>query len=357
VNANVKPGQTIVQALDDIFMTVPEIAEMGNFKKSNPSEDGSVTFYKQITGITSNDSEICVHVDVIEYLVPNAFRRKASANDIDVDTGKTHHTTKDADGNEFTLPNDYAEYDYIFTGRNKDVLSLELKVQEFQMLLASNLKIGPGDLQDASPDGKPPDPEVTRQIEELLNARPNDPIYLPLLSKAQEAGFTNYARVASAKQDEAKKKRQNYTRNLSMFYSGSPIVTTMGIRGNPAIMHKFNIGVLATHTSKPEDWKTRRAELENRILAENTNVGRDPSKRLTITGFSNDTYAKSPVFVKVNIFGPPGDDEWSNKSSVLSDVYYVVFKLSNVIQNGTFTQELELYSHNVFGPSKLGSKK
>jgi hypothetical protein len=139
-----------------------------------------------------------------------------------------------------------------------------------------------------------------------------------------------------------------------MFYSGSPVVTTMGIRGNPAIMHKFNISQIATHTSTPEKSGERRVELENEILARNSNTGRDSSNRLTITGFSNDTYAKSPVFVKVNIYGPPNNEEWSDKKSVLSDVYYVVFKLSNVFQNGSFTQELELYSHNVFGPAELG---
>jgi hypothetical protein len=355
-NLNLKPGMSITSALDEIFRTVPEIAELGNFKQTDPTQDGSVTFYKQIVGLTSNDDEVCVHVDVIEYTIPNAFRRKTSQKDIDAGSisQKTHHTVKDDLGNEFTLPNDYAEYDYIFTGRNKDILSLELKVQEFQMLLASNLKIGPADLLAATPDGVPPDPEVARQIEEILNARPNDPIFLPLLSPEQEKAFSGYARVASAKLAEAQRKRQNYTRNLSMFYSGSPVVTTMGIRGNPAIMHKFNISQIATHTSTPEKSGERRVELENEILARNSNTGRDSSNRLTITGFSNDTYAKSPVFVKVNIYGPPNNEEWSDKKSVLSDVYYVVFKLSNVFQNGSFTQELELYSHNVFGPAELG---
>jgi hypothetical protein len=355
-NLNLKPGMSITAAIDEIFKTVPEIAELGNFKQTDPSKDGSVTFYKQIVGLTSNDEEVCVHVDVIDYTIPNAFRRKRSQKDIDAGSisQKTHHTIKDDNGNEFTLPNDYAEYDYIFTGRNKDILSLELKVQEFQMLLASNLKIGPADLLSATSDGVPPDPEVARQIEEILNARPNDPIFLPLLSKEQEKGFTDLTRLGAEKQDEAKRKRQNYTRNLSMFYSGSPVVTTMSIRGNPAIMHKFNISQIATHTSTPANSGKRRVELENEILSKNSNTGRDASNRLTITGFSNDTYAKSPVFVKVNIYGPPNNEEWSNKKSVLSDVYYVVFKLSNVFQNGAFTQELELYSHNVFGPAELG---
>jgi hypothetical protein len=353
---NAKPGQLITEVLNDAFKTIPEIAEMGNFKQSDPSKDGSVKFYKHIVGLTSNDTEMCVHVDVIEFTVPNAFRRKQSKTDIQPTEDGTHRLVTDANGNQFSLPNDYAEYDYIFTGRNKDVLSLELKVQDFQMLLASNLKIGPADLQNATSDGKPPDPEVQRAVEELLNTRPNDPIMLPLNSGPELKAFTDSYRVATAKQEEAKKKRQNYTRNLSMFYSGSPIVTTMSIRGNPAIMHKFNIGTVSKHPEDPSNWKDRRAEIKSKIVKENKNI-KDENGALTLTGLSSSSYVTSPVFVKVNIYGPPNDEEWSDKKSVLSDVYYVVFKLSNVFQGGQFTQELELYSHNVFGPSNLGDKK
>ena len=92
----------------------------------------------------------------------------------------------------------------------------------------------------------------------------------------------------------------------------------------------------------------------NQILDQNSNMKRDVAGKLSVSGLSDATYAKGPVFVKVNIYGPPADEEWADKKSVLSDVYYVVFKLTNSIQSGVFTQELELYSHNVFGPSKLG---
>ena len=40
---------------------------------------------------------------------------------------------------------------------------------------------------------------------------------------------------------------------------------------------------------------------------------------------------------------------------VLTDVYFVVFKFTNIYESGRFTQELELWSHNVFssGGEKL----
>jgi hypothetical protein len=68
----------------------------------------------------------------------------------------------------------------------------------------------------------------------------------------------------------------------------------------------------------------------------------------------------SPVFAKVNIMGPNIDlatndfvENADFATKLLIDNFYVVFKLTNSIQGGVFTQELELYSHNVFGRTKI----
>lgn len=353
-NFTTKPGTGITEALTELFKTVNEIAALGNFTQSDPSKDGSVTFYKQIVGITSNDETFMVHVDVIEFEIPNVFRRKPNPKEVSKSDEKTHHIEKDADGVERRVPNDYIVYDYIFSGKNKDILNLELKIEEFQMLLASNLKIGTIDMQKASTDGEV-DAENQKLVEEILSAREYDPIMIPNDTDDALKAFTSLAKVASEKQAEEQKKRQNYTRNLSMFYAGSPIVTTMLIKGNPEIMHKFNVGKILNHPADPNSGDYRK-QLEKEIL-KNDILEKGDNGGFKVKNFSPKSYAVSPVFVKVNIFGPEFNELWGQTKSALSEVYYVVFKLSNIIQNGVFTQELELYSHNVFGPSNLGETK
>jgi hypothetical protein len=351
-NFSSKPGSLITEHLNEMFKTVNEIAALGNFKQSDPSKDGSVTFYKYIVGITSNNDTFMVHVDVVLFEVPNAFRRKPGSTEITDTDLQTHHPVT-IDGVTRRIPNDYIVYDYIFSGQNKDILSLELKVQEFQMLLASNLRIGTLDMQKAAPDGTI-DPEQQKLVEELMNTRPYDPIMIPQDTDEALKAFSTLYKVASDKQIEEQKKRQNYTRNLSMFYAGSPITALMTIKGNPEVMHKFNIGKILDHPSSPTETGYR-AQLEAQILRQNPNLQSNDNGGFKVKNFSPKSYAVAPVFVRVNIYGPPLDEAWAQTRSSLSDVYYVVFKLTNIIQNGVFTQEFELYSHNVFGPSNLGA--
>jgi hypothetical protein len=69
------------------------------------------------------------------------------------------------------------------------------------------------------------------------------------------------------------------------------------------------------------------------------------------------------VFAKINIKGPNVDpttneliDGQDFAAEVLYNNYYVVFKVTNIIQRGVFTQELEMWSHNVYGQGKLSAE-
>lgn len=68
----------------------------------------------------------------------------------------------------------------------------------------------------------------------------------------------------------------------------------------------------------------------------------------------------TPCFVNVVVKGPNVDFRTNElvegqdfATRVLFDNYYVVFKVVNIIENGVFTQQMELWSHNVFGLNKL----
>lgn len=372
-------GNTITKVLDGIFRQVPKISEFGNFKSSDATNDaGSVKFYKYIVGLTSNDETVCIHVDVVEFEVPNLFRRSEANKDNISEHDKQFYTPVVVNGVTKRVPNDFIEYDFIFTGKNKDILNFEMKIQDFQFLLASNLRIGDGAMKGVVDNPTSDIKGVTKtNVDELIYTRQFDPLILPLDSESALNNFSQYTATAASKAqgDKIVSDAQQYTRNLSMFYAGSPIIAAVTIKGNPAIMHKFNMGRLLGHpsgvgsgggtssTAGAQGKAKYRADLESNILKANPGTLKQQGSTFRVTsGLSDRSYAISPVFARINIKGPNVDFKTNNAAndptapyatSVLTDNYYVIFKVTNNITNGVFTQDLELYSHNIFGRDKI----
>ncbi len=381
----VKPSLSIPKVLDAIFKQTPEVAKLGNFQTDTVSTDGFVTFYKYIVGLTSDDTCMMVHVDVVEFKVPNLFAQeqpKSKATSIVSQQEDEFYKTETdpVTGIIRREPRNFLEYDYIFTGRNKDILNFDMKIQDFQFLLASNIRIGDGAVRGTT-DGSVPNADPTEKNNDLLYTRKYDPILMPLDSKAALENFSKYTLMSKTKDqaNDITKQSQQYTKNLSMFYAGSPITVALTIKGNPLIMHKFNMGKLLQHPGSPSPGGSAqsgsaaggavgdsrvayRKNLEEQILHANPDSFEKRGDSFVLkNNLDSKSYAISPVFVKVNIKGPnvdfrtnePASDTNDYATSVLSDNFYVVFKLTNIIQGSAFTQELELYSHNIFGRTKI----
>lgn len=376
---SVKPSLSIPKVLEAIFRQTPDVAKLGNFQTNRNNTDGFVTFIKYLVGITSDDSSMMVHVDVVEFKVPNLFAQaqpKDSKTSVVSQQEDEFYTVVDqGNGVVKREPKNFIEFDYIFTGKNKDILNFDMKIQDFQFLLASNLRMGDSALRiSANESGATPkDTSASDKNNELIYTRQYDPILMPLDTDAALKNFTNYTStmLTKEKSQDIIKQTQQYTKNLSTFYASSPVTVALTIKGNPLIMHKFNMGKLLQHVEaagnssssgiSDGDRKNYRVNLENRIL--NLNDGATFAR--TETGFvqknilDSKTYATTPVFCKVNISGPSVDFRTNEAlpgeftRSVLSDNYYIVFKLTNIIQGHLFTQELELYTHSLFGSTKI----
>lgn len=378
------PGMLITRYLDEVFRRVPEIAEYGNFKQKQQSDTGVVTFYKHIVGLTSDNDTVTVHVDVVEFVVPHLFVQKnQSTVQVDALENSYYTTLPDGPGRTKRVPRDFLEWDYIFSGRNDSILNFDLKIQEFQMLLAQNLQLGTGAMHSVSDGERSKETAEQRANDDsLLYLRKYDPLLLPLDSESALANYQQYYRKATETTSKLIETEQRYLKNISMFYAGSPITAMMTIKGNPLIMHKFNIGKLLPHVTDVPRSQTPgkdssstsssgaigvdkyREELENDILRLNPDLQKSADRfALVPSPLSVKSYAVSPVFARVNVYGPNVDfrtnEQKSGKftSSVLSENYYVIFKVSNVFAGSVFTQELELYSHNLFGSQKVRGDK
>lgn len=386
-NVSVESDRQITDVLDFMFRQVPEISELGAGKKTTGTE-GSVTFYKHFVGITSDNNNICIHVDVVPFRVPNLLvdgsggnKTEGSAAAVGANDSDFYQAVGD-DG--IRRPNNYMEFDYIFTGKNKDVLSFDMKLQDLQWMLASQLNLGPGldGVTENQKTGVVPVKDETagkvNERSELILSRPYDAILVPKKSLEELENFTQYTKLLDKDIKRAAiKASNNYMANLSMYYAMAPITAIMVIRGNPLIMTKFNQNKLLEHpgTNSIQTSSTSaddlgphgkyRQSFEEQILRDNFTDGGE--QQLTNTNGTFDvvkslgsaSYAMAPVFVTVNVKGPnvqhyPGQkvsDDFAEK--ILTDNYYVVFRVKNRIEGNAFTQELELYSHNVFGNGKV----
>lgn len=389
-NVSVQPDRQITEVLDFIFKQVPQIADLGTGRKI-AGERGSVTFYKHFVGITSDDQVMTVHVDVVPFKVPNlvfedkegkALSQSVAAGDADFyqEVGK--------DGAR--RPANYMEFDYIFTGKNKDVLNFDLKFQDLQWMLASQLNLGPGvdGVVENTRTGQTPVKDISGQINEraeLITTRQYDAILVPRKTTEELENYSNYTNLLNKDEKLAAiKASNNYMTNLSMYYAMAPITAIMTIRGNPDIMTKFNQNNFLPHPPVPPAQSTGttvaasanggkhanyRAAFETQILRGNVHEAVTGQK---VEEFSNENgtfvvaktlgsanYASYPVFVTVNVMGPnvqhyPGQKVSSDFAErLLTDNYYVVFRVKNIIEGNAFTQELELYSHNIFGMGKV----
>lgn len=367
---SVDAGITITEALDVILKQVPDIAELGNYKSSLDA-DGAIVFFKYIVGITTSDDVMYIHVDIVEFKVPNLVFNDDSKKSSTVSALEAEwYIVDEATGTR--RPRDLLEYEFIFTGKNKDILNFDMKIQDFQFLLASNLRLGDGALRQVSDnaDSPPPSNSTANDVNTLLYTREYDPLIMPIQTDAALNNLKQYRSRNKEEADALGAKFQQYQRNLSMFYAGSPIVTSVTIRGNPTIMHKFNMGTILEHPTTTgvgggSSKATYRQNLESMLVksSKGSLVREGDSFVLKNSPLSSRSYAVSPVFARINIKGPNVDFRTGQQlngdytTSVLSDNYYVVFKVTNNIQGHNFTQDLELYSHNVFGLTKINKDK
>ncbi len=377
-HTTVDAGITIPQALDYILGSVVKLKEFGNADKVL-EQNGRLKFYKYVVGVSSTDTDFTVQVHVVPFDVPQLDAAKeqskapntatpdmAQRNGIDNDDFYVNVTTPD--GLSLRVPKNFWTYDYIFTGKNLDVLEFDMKLQNLMPLLAANTKVGDGEIylvqesvQKEENGGKEAKPSKA-----LQQLRPYDPILLPLVTAEELANFSKYAtprnpRDASASTSLA----QQYTRNVSAFYGQSPIISRMVIRGNPLLMGRFsdqeplpvydNISTdagaqqLTAMRKKFDEYITRAANLLPSTTTEGAYELRNP--------LAGGNWQTQPFFVKVNIKSPNIDfttnqmvlDGSDLMSEVLMDNYYVIFKIKHTITGGSFTQEMELYGHNVYG--------
>lgn len=366
--ASAARGTSIMTALDGIFKQVYQIAEMGNFTKE-PGKDNIITFYKHIIGLTSSDTNLIVHVDVVEFRIPNVQALQTISNDkTSVSTNMeefiTTTTIKDATDTQAgvgkvspKIVKDLLEWDYIFTSKNDSILSFDLKIQDFNALFQGNLRVGDGAIRESIDNASAPKPASAT---EAIFLREYDPVLMPENTAEALKNFRDSSMLLKnrAEQGVTIQKIQKYHQNLTAFYATNTSDVVMTIRGNPEIFKKFNIGEVLKHT-EITDKTAYRKDLEDRIIRANPGkFSKDQSGSFSLTALSEKSYTATPVFAKLNIRGPnvdflsngAGGSKEDYSTTLFEDNFYTVVKVAHIFNRSVFTQEINLCNFNIYTP-------
>ena len=371
----VDPDLTITEALDVIFSQCTEVAQLGNFTKKQDTH-GDLKFYKHLVTVTSDDTSFTVHVDIVEFMVPNAKLNEKSNTTLSQYDKLLFKTEKTASGQIIKkVPLNFIELDYIFSGKNLDVINLDLKIENLNWLLMQDSKLGAAALNGTAAEGQlPTDGEGVSEDRRIVQGmRAKDPALIPQRTADEAKNFNNIAGNATASGEASPQAiNQQYKRNIAAFYNAGPIVAKLTLRGNPDLLDRVSLSQLPQHvstitvantgvssTANGDVKKQYRDAFERNLLR----IGKDvvlPKGPLILPGPS---FVTSPVFVKVNVFGPNVDFMTNEliagqdfSQELFYDNYYWLGRIISRIDGTNFTQELELTSYSVYGYSTAVAK-
>jgi len=340
MNTSVKT--TVTQILSEIFKHCDEIhaALVGN-QKLKAEEQHLAKLHQVVAGLTSDKDLVTVHFDIVNYYLPKLKSDKEKA----IVEKKTEQEIKAQNDLEF---DQYGiTYDYIFTGKNSDILQMDLKANHTNTILIGNqtgvqeatgsMTATDKSVQTAAQDtnAKPDD----KKVETTTIIRKHDAIYLSDAPADAQQGYI-YASADSAQL------RTKYINMLALLAAKTTMNMHIVVRGNPVFMNQV-VRPLFPHNETDYERKIRELEADAEKRAKG-NGSHDSAKSISVMGEAS-TYL--PQFVKVNIKTPVFDD-YGNVTSYDPFWYqgrYRVTKIKNTFQNGQFVQELYLLPYELPG--------
>lgn len=361
----VDPDNTITEVLDLIFSQTIEIAKLGNFTKGTTSTE--IKFYKHLISVTSDDSSFTVHVDVVLYTVLNTELNQKSVGSSSIsEHSKLFFEEQISNGRVITVPRNFLEYDYIFSGKNLDVMSLDLKIEHLNYILMQSSTLGQGNVFATSDVGQKQVDGVSVISDNRVSygMASKDPLLLPLRTGDERSNFSNLgANIQGADGESPQAIRQQYIRNISSFYNAGPLQAKMTVRGNPLILERIALTTIPEHVSsitimssggvlsnENESVKQKyRAALEANLLRLTPGLSAASGGGFKVsTPLNGPSHLTSPVYIKVNVFGPNVNfltqerENGAFAERLFYDNYYYLWDVTTRIEGSKFTQEFNL---------------
>lgn len=370
---SIRPNATIFDALADIFKICPEVSKMANRKAIEADE---IKIFKTISSVTSNDEVIVLHFDIVEFKIPNITIPAEKAKD------EWYYTTNTG----VRTPKNSIEFDYIFSGKNTDILDMSLKMKNANLLLMNTSKTGT--MSHRMVNSQKAQPDQPQTSEKIITAfvRENDPIVFPTQSPDQK---NNYAYQPEKHNVEAQSAnniaRNEWLQSVAFMHGQTQLRSKLTIRGNPELLNKYVVDVLMPHVI-PDNIKISEAAAADNFRDTNI-LGSDSAwtsakneYRKSVDQFFSerskidtnlaaggvdgkivgDKAYTYPMFFKINIFSPNNLHFGSSTAKLAAnnseytqfwyDGWYFVNNIVNKFSDGLFVQEVDISAFDLFGP-------
>jgi hypothetical protein len=317
---------SIPQILAELFKHCKQIHDA---IEANKSGQNPPKLYQVIASTTSDLNQITVHIDIMDYYLPNL------GDKINRTLTRKGQTVPD-DVNDVGL-----EFDFIFTGLNTDIMNLEMKTNYGNQLVQDS-KRGIHEATDSFSQTKKSviaaAAEETKSVDRkatvpVIPIRKYDPIYMSYLTADAEHGYIYAA------PDEAKA-RQNFIKNLAYSFTWSNQQAHITIRGNPIFMKQM-IRKILPHDDKEYEKEIKEYQAKAKAKAEKKSGDFDP---MNTTSYMGDVSLCVPLFVKVNVYTPVTDDEGNTTGyePFWYNGWWIIKNISSKFADGEFTQDLYL---------------
>lgn len=344
VGFNSTTETTITELINTLLRQSTEVQKLASNEKR---DKGQLEAFEIHTQITSDDSTVTVHYDVIGLALPKT---------------ETSDTRETADLFKITEENQ-ASYDYIFTGKNTDILSFELKINNVNIAIADDLFIGGKAQEETAKDQKDKDGDKTNTSKKqmVLNFHEKDPVLLPAKTGSQQANMPWVFETDN--KTDAIKARQQFINNLALCAARSTLNSIIKIRGNPDLFRRFIDEDVFTHVKIPDNvntsYVTSSKEFTDGVGAKKSflsesDVTRYKEERKASVKRKYGQEFALPFYIHINIMGPDYDFSSGDVESVLNSNprytpmwfkgWFMVKKINHHFSNGEFYQEMLLGS-------------
>lgn len=376
---------TVPEAINIILASSKEFLELAS---EDRRKQGTAIVHRTVVSVTSDANTYMIHFDIYPYSVP-----KVDENDKTVKTGDTAKNNKTETGQIKNL----LHYNYLFSGRNSDVLDLKVDfAPTAAVALDMDLNLGGQRLaENASTGQQPKDVKETGQAKTddfNLSIRQAEPIFVPPKSQDQQTNFAGQ-NIEEYKKEEANrltKAKQEHTNTLAVLHFMASLNAQITVRGNPNLIRKFadrNVrGGIAKHPttiSSPDTLRSLRSadrkaddvyqrDIKARLVSEKNMYVKDYVEPRIKDELSKSTtndpvlhgpdVAVGPLYMKVNIYSPNIDflgnqnqgDMFTNK--FFYDGAYLVMNISTEFSGGSFKHTMNIIPFDPDGTFENSSR-
>lgn len=325
----------VLKVIESILKHCKQIRE-DVIKNSEGGQGGMFKVHKVVTALTSDNNQATIHVDVIEHYVAIPPQNDVAADEQKID--------KPANGIEF---------DYIFSGKNTDILKFDMQIDDAIVFMNAGLY-----------GNKPMDQELdvieaTKPIEDVKVNRDDT---MDVCDVCSHAGLMNDIQTPSeehadfdSSMDSTNSEttdRQKYLTAIGKLLSRTMLSAKLQIRGNPGLYNQFFEPIMphsnVEHEAMLAEQHSKAETISNKLAGDTGLTFKDFDVKTVQLGGDMSNYV--PLFVKVNVFTPSTEDSHSDSyaEQFWWRYWYRVLVVQHSFDNGAFTQTLELNAH-IFG--------